>query len=492
MKRTRPGVAVLLVAALLAQSVRPALASKTERELGRQFLLEIRSQLPVLDDPAPLRLVERVGQRVVKTLGATEFDYQFFVIDHPALNAFAVPGGYVFVFSGLLAKIESEDELAGVLGHEIAHVNAHHIARLQQQGQIWNVAALLGLFLGIINPVLGAGAIAAAATAQLKFSREFEQEADFLGLKYMTQAGFDPHGMPEFFKQILLEQRLNPAGVPAYMLTHPVTDERVSNANTAIESQHLAQHVVKRPPALDVREAKAVAKAVAGPVETVIDEYRHAAEAEPKSGEQTFLLGRVYQVVGQLDAARKSLEQARSMTGNAGYVDEPLGAVYSGLHMPAEARSALERAIQRHPDDASARLELGRVLEAAGDDAGALKEYQRAITLAPDLDEGQRLAGLALGRKGEQADGFYHLALASRLRGDLGQALSHFRKTDELLAEDSPRRAEIAEAIDELKPLVRVREQEETDRERRRRPVSGIGELGWRSPRAAGVGPAPR
>ena len=101
---------------------------------------------------------------------------------------------------------------------------------------------------------------------------------------------------------------------------------------------------------------------------------------------------------------------------------------------------------------------------------------------------------MALGRKGEQSDGFYHLALASRLRG--GQASSHFpshfRKTDELLAEDSPRRAEIAAEIDELKPLVRVREQAETERERGRRRVSGIGESGWRSQRAVGVGAAPR
>jgi beta-barrel assembly-enhancing protease len=487
----QPGVVCLVAASLLVQSVRPALAAKTEREVGRQFLLEVRSQLPVLSDPAPLRLVQRVGGRIVKALGATEFDYQFFVIDHPALNAFAVPGGYVFVFSGLLAKMKSEDELAGVLGHEIAHVNAHHLSRMQQEGQAWNVAALLGLFLGLINPVLGAAAIAAATTAQLKFSRQFEQEADFLGLKYMTQAGFDPHGMPDFFKEILLEQRLNPTGVPAYMLSHPVTDERVTNALTTITTQHLAKAGGKRTASLEVREVQAVTRAVAGPAEVVIEEYRRPVEANPNDAAASFLLGRVYQVVGQLDSARRAFERAATLGGpSAHYVDGPLGVVYSGLHLNAEARIALERALQRRPDDAAGHLELGRVFEATGDDAAALREYQRAVSLAPDMDEAQRMAGLAFGRKGEQGMGFYHLALAARLRGDLPQALSHFRKTDELLPDDSPRRGEVEAAIEELRPLVRQREQEELDRERRRRRFTGLGPSSW-STRQNSRGPAP-
>lgn len=481
MRRRRPGTALLVAAALLIQSVRPAAASKTERELGREFLLQVRSQLPVLDDPAPQRFVERVGRRIVASLGATEFDYQFFVIDHPALNAFAVPGGYVFVFSGLVAKTKSEDELAGVLGHEIAHVNAHHISRMQQEGQIWNVAALLGLFLGIINPVLGAGALAAATTAQLKFSRQFETEADFLGLQYMSKAGFDPRGMPEFFKEILQEQRLNPAGVPPYMLSHPVTDERVSNTLTTIQTQHLDRRNVKHGPMIDLWEAAAVCKAVAGPSEVVLDEYRRAVEQAPKDAEKAFLLGRVYQVVGQLDAARKEMERAKTLSDSASsFVDGPLGVVYAGLHLNDQARPLLERVIQRRPDDAWSHVALGRVLEATGDDGGALREYNRAITLSPDSEEGQRLAGLAFGRKGDQAEGFYHLALASRLRGDLPQALSHFRKTEDLLPEGSDRRVEVEAAIEELRPMVRAHELEENDRQRRRASAAPLWERAQR------------
>lgn len=497
MKRVRRATAVLAGVALfvqtLASSAGPAWAASSERELGREFLLQVRSQLPVLDDPATQRLVDRVGGRIVKALGSTEFDYRFFVVNHPALNAFAVPGGYVFVFTGLLAKTETEDELAGVLGHEIAHVNAHHISRMQQQGQIWNVAALLGMVLGILNPVLGAGAIAAAATAQLKFSREFEQEADFLGLKYMSRAGFDPHGMPEFFKEILIEQRLNPANVPAYMLSHPVTEERIANALTTIESQKLKVPPGKHGPTIDVAEARAVSKAVGGPAQVVIDEYQKAVDDKPDDAERQFLLGRVFQLVGQLDASRKALERARTLGGLDAHVDRALGSVYADLKMNPEAKTLLERALQRTPDDPTAHVDLGRVLEAQGDDRAALKEYQRAMTLAPDLDEAHRLAGLAFGRTGDQAEGFFHLAMASRLRGELGQALRHFRRTEELITESNPHWGEVEESIEELRPLVRNQEQEEIDRDRQRRRGTGLFDRrDIVRDRLEGRGPAPR
>src|SRR5262249_15994610 len=179
------------------------------------------------------------GRRLVTVLGPQQFEYRFFVVQSPELNAFAVPGGYVFVFSGLLARAKNDDELAGVLAHEIGHVSGHHLVRQQNEGQVWNYAALLGVLLSAVHPVLGAGAVAAAQTAQLKYSREFEQEADYLGLRYATQAGYDPHALGSFFKTLLAEQRVNPAGVPAYMLTHPMTEERVAHVETTINAEHL-------------------------------------------------------------------------------------------------------------------------------------------------------------------------------------------------------------------------------------------------------------
>ena len=475
MSRLVPGLVLALVLAIVP-GVRGSAAGAgvgDERELGRRFLLAARSELPIVDDPTVSEYVDRVGHRLVAMLGAQQFDYQFFVIQHPALNAFAVPGGYVFVFSGLLARVTNDDELAGVLAHEIGHVSGHHIVRQQQQGQVWNYAALLGALLTAVNPVLGAGAIAAAETAQLKYSREFEQEADYLGLRSATEAGYDPHALGAFFKQLLAEQRLNPAGVPAYMLTHPLTEDRVSHVETAIGAQKL--HTPKGRPAgsPELGEVQAVARAIADPPEVVIPRYKRPAEEHPDDAEAQLLLGRVYQTLGQLEAARTALERCASLGGLGGRVDRPLGALYVTLKDPAKAREALGRHLARHPSDGWAHLQLGKALADGGDDPGSLKELQRAITLAPDLDEAQRLAGLALGRKGDEAEGFYHLALASRLRGELEQSLSHFQRTEPLLDPGSPRRQEVQQAIAELTPIVRERERERL--ERRRGPRRGIG-----------------
>jgi predicted Zn-dependent protease len=282
----------------------------------------------------------------------------------------------------------------------------------------------------------------------------------------MTEAGFDPHALGSFFKQLLVEQRINPAGVPSYMLTHPVTEDRVAHVETTIKAQGLTVPKGRPTGAAELAEVQAVAQAVADPAEIVIGRYRRRAEERPDDAERQFLLGRVYQVVGQLDSARTALERCRDLGGLGGRVDRPLGSVYLSLKDPAKAREALGRHLSRHPDDGWSHLELGKALAEAGDSRAALVEFQRAISLDADLDEAHRLAGVAFGRQGDEARGFYHLALSSRLRGDLEQALNQFERTEKLLPKDSPRQREVEAAIEELEPLVRERSRAREERRR--------------------------
>jgi beta-barrel assembly-enhancing protease len=474
MRGPRAATALVLAAALCVQPV--LAASTTERDLGRRFFLEARSQIPLVTDPAVTTYLTGLGRRLVDGLGPQEFDYQFFVVAHPSLNAFAVPGGYIFMFSGMIARAASDDEIVGVLGHEIAHVHAHHIVRQQTQGMVWTATALLGVLLTVVNPVLGAGALAAAQTAQLKYSRDFEQEADFIGLGIASQSGYDPHSLGSFFKQLLVEQRINPAGVPGYMLSHPVTEERVAHISSVVDAHKLRTPKGRPAASPELAEVQAVLRATTDPVDAVVGEYRRRADARPDDAEAQFLLGRVYQTVGQFEAARVALERSRDLGGLGDRVDRPLGAVYVALKSSDAAQSTLRRRLAKQPSDAVAHLELGKALADAKDEAGALKEFQRAVSIDPDLDEAQRLVGLALGRKGQQAQGFYHLAVAARLRGDLEQSLSHFEKCDELEPDGTPRKKELADAIDELEPIVRNRLIERRERERRR-GVAGVSRI---------------
>jgi predicted Zn-dependent protease len=468
------GSVVRLLAVALAGvlAVGGVARAEGEAELGRRFLLEARGELPLIEDPTIVGYVERVGNRIVDAVGTRSWDYHFYVVEDRSLNAFAVPGGYVFVFSGLLARIHNDDELAGVLGHEIAHAHAHHIERQQKEGQVWTAAALLGLLASAVNPVLGAAGIAAAQTAQLKYSRDFEQEADFMGLRFSSDAGYDPHALGTFFKELLADQRVNSAGVPAYMLTHPLTEERVGKVETIISNEKLKTPPGRPASAAELPEVQAVARAIAEPTDLVVARYKKEAEEKPNDAERQFLLGRVYQTVGQLDSARVAFERTRDLGGLGGRVDRPLGAVYVSLNKPTEARAVLERHLAKHPEDGFSHLQLGKALADSGDEAGSLKELQRAITLSPDLDEAQRLAGLAYGHRGNEAEGFYHLAIASRLRGELEQSLSHFKRTEPLLDPGSARQQEVQQAIAELVPIVRERERERLER---RRPRRGLG-----------------
>ena len=468
----RRALAAVLALVLALPPVARGAAGGSEAELGRRFLLEARAQLPLVDDPALTQYVERVGRRLIKTVGPQPYDYHFYVVQHPALNAFAVPGGYIFVFTGLLVAASTDDELAGVLAHEIGHVSGHHLVRQQTEGQVWSYAALLGPLLSAVNPVLGAAGLAAAQTAQLKYSREFEQEADYLGLRYATEAGYDPHALGSFFKELLSEQRVNPAGVPAYMLTHPLTENRISNVETSIAAQKLRTPAGRPAASPELGEVQAVSRAMAEPTESVVARYKKLADEKPNDAERQFLLGRVYQTVGQLEAARTAMERARDLGGLGDRIDRPLGAVYVALKEPAKAREALARHLARTPADGWAHLELGKAFVAAGDQDKALTEFQRALVLDGDLDEAHRLAGISLGQRGDQGEGFYHLAVASQLRGELEQALSQFERSDELLAETSPRKPEVEQAIEELKPLVRDRRRE---RERSGRRPRGFG-----------------
>ena len=132
------------------------------------------------------------GNRSCKQLDDSFFEYRFAVVREGSINAFAVPGGYIYVHTGLLIRARDDDEIAGVLGHEIAHIHAHHLARQQEATQLASYASLLGLLLGFVHPALGSAAVAANAANQLSYRREFEQEADYLGARYMGNARIRP------------------------------------------------------------------------------------------------------------------------------------------------------------------------------------------------------------------------------------------------------------------------------------------------------------
>jgi predicted Zn-dependent protease len=208
----------------------PSYTEDEEREIGMQFDRALQGQVRVIHDPVVIAFLDDLGQSIVRSAEPQPFVYRFRVIDAPSLNAFAVFGGYIYVHSGTLLAASSVDELAGVLGHEVAHVRMRHHARMQEKTKIPDMLASIGgIAASAATGEAGIGMATQSVNQALKlhFSREFEAEADHHGTLYMAEAGYDPAGIARFFQRIMDEQKDMPDGIPPYLYSHPEVDRRI-------------------------------------------------------------------------------------------------------------------------------------------------------------------------------------------------------------------------------------------------------------------------
>ncbi len=212
-----------------------------ERELGEEIMRKVRADADYLADPEALDYLNRLGYRLVAASNAIPYDFFFFPVRDKSLNAFALPGGFVAVHSGLVVAARTESELAAVMSHEIGHVTQRHIARMFQQNE-GSLAMTVGSFLlallaaraggssgGDAAAAITMGTQAALIQKQLGYSRDAEREADRVGLQSLTNAGFDPKGMEDFFARLQQNSRYYETVATAYVSTHPMTSERMTD-----------------------------------------------------------------------------------------------------------------------------------------------------------------------------------------------------------------------------------------------------------------------
>jgi beta-barrel assembly-enhancing protease len=209
-----------------------------EREiaLGKGLAQEVERSSKLIDDPVVVEYVNRVGQNLVRNSDA-RVPFTIKVIDSDEVNAFALPGGFFYVNSGLILRAQEESELAGVMAHEISHVVARHGTKQATKGEIMQLATIPLMLLGP-GGWAGYGIYEALQLAiplsYLKFSRDDEREADFLGLQYMYKAGYDPNAYVTFFERIQADEKRRPGTIPKFFSTHPPTPERIADAQKEI------------------------------------------------------------------------------------------------------------------------------------------------------------------------------------------------------------------------------------------------------------------
>jgi hypothetical protein len=228
---------------------------ESEIRMGKQYAQEVEATSKLIRDPAITEYVNRIGQNLVRNSDA-QVPFTIKVIDSDEVNAFALPGGFFYVNSGLILAADEESELAGVMAHEIAHVAARHATRQMTRAQWANIGTIPLIFVGggIGYAVRSAAGLGLPLTF-LSFSRGFESEADYLGLQYMYKAGYDPNAFVQFFEKLQAREKKKPGTLAKAFSTHPQTPDRISKSQEEISKilPAKAQYVVTTSEFADVK-----------------------------------------------------------------------------------------------------------------------------------------------------------------------------------------------------------------------------------------------
>jgi predicted Zn-dependent protease len=209
-----------------------------EREIGTEFDRQVKGHIRLIDDPVVLGFINDLGQSIVRTIEPQPFIYHFRVIVDPSLNAFAVPGGYIYLHSGTILEAGSLYELAGVLAHEIGHVKGRHYARMREKAAIPDLLAKIAGMAAAVATGEPAALLASEGlnvALQLRFSREFEAEADEIGSNFMARAGYHPAGMARFFERLIATSHDIRVQMPPYLYSHPEVEARIGSVLTGLD-----------------------------------------------------------------------------------------------------------------------------------------------------------------------------------------------------------------------------------------------------------------
>ncbi|HXZ55692.1 MAG TPA: M48 family metalloprotease [Burkholderiales bacterium] len=409
------------------------LSPALERKIGEQAVQQIRHEPNYVDDPELTEYVNDIGRRIVAATSDAQQDFEFFVLRDNTINAFAMPGGFVGVHTGLLLAAQTESELASVLAHETAHVTQHHLARLlgkQDQAAIPTLAAILvGLLAARSRPdvtqAVITGAAAANVQSQLNYTREFEREADRVGFQYLQQAGFDVNAMPTFFERLQKATRLYENNAPAYLRTHPLTSERIA------DMQNRAQNAVYKQSPDSVEfyfvRAKLVAEqgrpseAVAH-FEDVVREHRYADEAGARYGLASALLR-----ARDFRRAAAEAEAVGKLVGAHPMVDLLSARIRLAAGDAAGARDVLRSGLNRFPNYRPLHYAYVDVLQRMGQHQAALAWLSELVKSYPRDARLYSLQAKSYAASGKRL--LHHQALAETyvLQGTLPAAIEQLQ-----------------------------------------------------------------
>lgn len=409
------------------------LSLATEKKIGQQIMHEIRwHNVAYLDDTDVEAYLNQLGGRLAAVSNDPGLGFSLFPINDPGINAFAMPGGYIGVHAGLILATQSESELAGVLAHEISHVTQRHIARQVFQSKQLSMAAMLAMGLALLaarsNTQAAGAAIATSqagmVSAQLAFSRDFEREADRLGFDVLRKAGFDVHGMAIFFDRLQKAVRLYENNATAYLKTHPLTGERLSDMQNRDQAQAYRQ-VADSP---EFQLVRARLRAIQGTPGEAVKDFDRLLRERKFSSEAATRYGLAVALARNRDWARAEQEllAARKLKVSAAMLERLLAEVKM-----AQGESVAGLAIYR---EAMVRYPLNLAL---------VYGYGEALLKARQLDEALRFVE-------GQGQNYPQDVRLHKLRAETYAALGRQAQQHQALAESFALLGRTEEAVEQL------------------------------------------
>jgi predicted Zn-dependent protease len=432
------------------------LSIEQERQIGEEFAMQLQQYYLIINDPFLVSYINRLGQRLVSQIGPQPFTYRFHILEDPTMNAFAVPGGYIYVTTGFIRMMEREGELAGVLAHEIAHIHGRHLTRQLERSRVVNVASVLGALAGLLVGVgpltqaLMVGSMAAGEASMLKYSREHEAEADALGIRWMAKAGYDPRDMMSVYRKMRRQRWFEGSDLPVYLSTHPDINSRIVDL-----AHHLSAYEQPRVGRNDPDFPFFVLKLeslVGRPAQLL---RRTSQDLERRPQDPAVHYGRALALakLQRPEEALAAFRQALKLAPGHPLITRDLAIFHFERTRFAEAQPLFEELLRRDPGDATSLYYLARIARERRQTAQALTLLEKAHRLNPSFVEVYLDLGTLYGEKGDLGLAHYYLGLHSLMTKAYPTALFHFRKAAEHLSASDRRLAEARRQVARLQKM---------------------------------------
>jgi predicted Zn-dependent protease len=428
-------LSLVLGQALTAGARVASMSIVKEKEMGRKAYQQVIAQMPIIEDPDSVEYIRALGAKLVNQLESHTFDYTFNMIASPDVNAFAIPGGYIFIYLGLINEFDNEAQLASVVAHEIGHVTERHLASRMDRSAPSNIASLAGMLAGILLGVAAGsaelgqaitlGTMAGNVQNQLAFSREDEAQADYVGYKLITSLGYDPQEMVNGFKKIYrLETMMSPQ-VATYLRTHPQSPERMDAITNLMR---------RNPPKVtphsnrDFRRIKTRLVALYNPIQQAEETFMRQASQEPHSPLPRYGMALVMLRQHNYPKALELLESLGEGFDDNPYVEREKAVCYLGMGRLDKAEPLFQAVLRKRPKDKSAMQDLGTIYLSQNRLTEAERTYQRMLKLDDDDPEAHYQLGVTLGRQGRTGLASYYLGTAFTQRHNMRMAKYHLNK----------------------------------------------------------------